>query len=331
MRVAALWRELGLPDGVFQVLPGRGDVGQALTELCDMIFFTGSQSVGREVAACCGQRLVPAVMELGGKSPLIVLADADLPRAARAAIWSAFAHSGQVCIRTERVLVEESVADRFTELCVAEIQELRQGATKPLTEDDEIDVGAMTFAPQMSRVQAQIADAVARGARVAAGGDRRSDLSGRFFQPTLLTGVTSDMAVGRDETFGAVLPIIRVRDAEEALRVANESPFGLSGSIWTRDSARGRRLARRLVAGSVCVNDALVNYFVVEAPLGGVKSSGLGIRHGVEGLHQFCRTETLIEDRPLLRWLSPIVGRQLMFPYRLRTLRLLRWFMRKVY
>jgi acyl-CoA reductase-like NAD-dependent aldehyde dehydrogenase len=139
------------------------------------------------------------------------------------------------------------------------------------------------------------------------------------------------MDVSREETFGPVLPIIRVRDAEEALRVANASPLGLSGSIWTQDAARGRALARRLEVGSVCVNDVLVNYLVVEAPMGGVKSSGLGVRHGPEGLRQFCRLETIIEDHPLLRWVSPFVARQLVFPYRRRTLRVARWLMRKLY
>ncbi len=332
LRIAELWRTLGLPTDIFQVLPGRGDVGQVLGELCDMIFFTGSQNTGRKVAARCGERLIPCVLELGGKSPLIVLSDADLPAAARAAVWSGFAHSGQVCIRTERVLVEESVAERFTELCRIEVEALRQGAAKPPEQDDGIDVGAITFPPQVTRAESQIADAVARGARVIAGGERRKDLGGgTFFRPTILADVTPTMDVSREETFGPVLPIIRVRDAEEALRVANASPLGLSGSIWTRDVARGRALARRLEVGSVCVNDVLVNYFVVEAPLGGVKASGLGVRHGPEGLRQFCRLETIIEDHPLLRWVSPLVARQLMFPYRRRSLRVLRWLMRKLY
>jgi len=262
---------------------------------------------------------------------MVVLADADLPRAARAAAWSAFAHSGQVCIRTERVLVEEPVADRFAALLAAETQALRQGAAPPPLAEEEIDVGAVTFAPQITRVEQQIAEAVGRGARILAGGARRADLPGRFFQPTVLDGVSPDMAVAREETFGPVVPIIRVRDAAEALRVVNDSPFGLSGSVWTRDRAAGRAFARQMVAGSVCVNDVLMNYFVVEAPLGGVKASGLGARHGVEGLRQFCRVETIVEDRPILGLVAPLVQRELMFPYRARTLRLLRWLMRRVY
>jgi acyl-CoA reductase-like NAD-dependent aldehyde dehydrogenase len=182
LRVAELWRTLKLPADVFQVLPGRGDVGQALGDLCDMIFFTGSQNTGQKVAARCGERLIPCVLELGGKSPLIVLSDADLPAAARAAVLSGFAHSGQVCIRTERVLVEESVAEKFTELCRIEVEALRQGAAKPPPEDDAVDVGAMTFPPQLARVESQIADAVARGARViAAASGARISAAARFF------------------------------------------------------------------------------------------------------------------------------------------------------
>jgi acyl-CoA reductase-like NAD-dependent aldehyde dehydrogenase len=332
LRVLALWRKLGLPEGVLEVVPGRGEAGQALVEHADMIFFTGSQAVGRRVAARAGERLVPVVLELGGKSAMIVLADADLPRAAHAAVWSSFAHSGQVCVRTERVLVEEPVAERFIALCAEEMAKLRQGPP-PLPSaghDGGLDVGAITFAPQLDRAAAHVADAVAKGARVVAGGEARGG-PGRFFAPTLLAGATTEMDVMREETFGPVMPVMRVASAEEALRVANDSPLGLTGSVWSRDEARARALARRLESGSVLVNDVLVNYFCVEAPLGGVKASGLGLRHGPEGLRQFCRLETVVEDHPLLGWLSPILQRELTFPYKARTQRLLRRFMKLFY
>jgi acyl-CoA reductase-like NAD-dependent aldehyde dehydrogenase len=332
LRVAALAREAGVPEGVFQVVAGRGDVGEALTAAADMIFFTGSATVGKKVAQAAAARLVPAVLELGGKSPMIVLADADLARAAHAAVWSGFANSGQVCIRTERVIVEAAVADRFVELAAAEIGRLRQAAP-PLGRPDasDVDVGAITFAPQIERAEQHIADAVARGGRVVTGGARRTDLPGRFFAPTLISDATADMAVMREETFAPVLPVMRVADAEAALRAANDSPMGLSGSVWSGDAARAAALARRLEAGSVCVNDVLVNYFCVEAPLGGIKASGIGFRHGPEGLRQFCRLETIVEDHPLLGWLSPLLGRELTFPYKSRTQRLLRRFMRLFY
>jgi acyl-CoA reductase-like NAD-dependent aldehyde dehydrogenase len=334
LRIGALWREAGMPPDVLQVVAGRGDAGAALAAAADMIFFTGSAAVGRNIAAAAGARLAPAVLELGGKSAMIVLADADLPRAAHAAVWSGFAHSGQVCIRTERVFVEEPVAARFVELCAAEVAKLRQGPAPPPhgdRSDVDFDVGAMTFAPQVDNARAQIADAVAKGARVVVGGSSRTDLPGRFFAPTLIADATPEMAVMRDETFGPVLPIMRVPDAETALRLANDSPLGLSGSVWSGDVARARAIARRLESGSVCVNDVLVNYFCVEAPLGGVKASGMGFRHGPEGLRQFCRIETIIEDRAVLGVLSPFVSRQLTFPYQSRVLRVLRWFMRRMY
>jgi acyl-CoA reductase-like NAD-dependent aldehyde dehydrogenase len=332
LRVAELARRAGVPDGVFQVVAGRGDAGAALTAAADMIFFTGSAATGKEVAKAAAARLVPVVLELGGKSPMIVLADADLPRAAHAAVWSAFSNSGQVCIRTERVLVEASVADRFINLAATEIARLRQ-APPPLARPHaaDVDVGAITFAPQMDHADRHIADAVARGGRVVTGGTRRTDLPGRFFAPTLIVDATPEMDVMREETFGPVLPVMRVADAEEALRVANASPMGLSGSVWSGDAGRAVALARRLDAGSVCINDALVNYFIVEAPLGGIKASGMGFRHGPEGLRQFCRIETIVEDRPLLGWLSRLLGRELTFPYSARTQRLLRWVMKRFY
>ena len=195
-----------------------------------------------------------------------------------------------------------------------------------------VDVGAVTFAPQIERAERQIADAVARGGRILTGGARRTDLGGgQFFWPTLIADATADMAVMREETFGPVLPVMRVADAEEALRLANDSPLGLSGSVWSADVGKARALARRIETGSLCVNDALFNYFCVEAPLGGIKASGFGLRHGSEGLRQFCRIETIVEDHPLLGWLSPFIARHLTFPYRARTIRLLRRFMRLFY
>jgi acyl-CoA reductase-like NAD-dependent aldehyde dehydrogenase len=332
LRVAEVWRQAGLPADVFQVVAGRGDAGEAVANAADMVFFTGGAAAGRKVAQAAAARLVPAVLELGGKSAMIVLADADLRRAAQVAVWSGFAGSGQVCVRTERVLVESAVADRFVDLAIEETRKLRQGVPPLGADTPEVDVGAVTFAPQIERAEQQIADALARGARVVTGGGPRTDLGpGRFFGPTLIADATPEMAVMREETFGPVLPVMKVRDAEEAIRVANASPMGLSGSVWSGDVERARALARRMEAGSVCVNDALFNYFCVEAPLGGVKASGIGFRHGPEALRQFCRIETVVEDHPLLGWLSPFVGRQLTFPYRARSQRFLRRFMRWFY
>lgn len=330
LRVERLWREEGLPEGVFQVVVGGVDVGEALVGIADMIHFTGSQATGRKIAQAAAARLVPCVLELGGNSPMIVLADADLERAARAAVWSAFAHSGQVCIRTERLIVEAPIHDRLVQRCVELMAELRQGQDVPEA-DREIDVGAVTFPPQLERAERQIADALRRGARLVAGGARRPELGPGFFAPTLLVDVTPEMEVSRDESFSPVLPVLRAADAEEAIHLANDTAYGLSASIWSGDHARAAALARRLQAGSVCVNDVLVNYFCVEAPLGGIKASGLGVRHGVEGLRQFCRVESIIEDRSVAGKLTPIVARRLQFPYRRKVLRLVERLIRAFY
>ncbi|HEX4354484.1 MAG TPA: aldehyde dehydrogenase family protein, partial [Polyangiales bacterium] len=328
LRIEKLWRAEGLPEALFQVAIGASEVGRALVDSADMVFFTGSERAGREIAKAAAERMVPVILELGGKSAMIVLADADLPRAARAAIWSGFAHSGQVCIRTERVFVEEAIADRFNAACVAELKKLRQG---PSADPDVFDIGAMTFPPQMDRLDQQIADALTRGAKLLHGGARAKDRIGNYFTPTLLADATTEMRVMTEETFGPVLPIMRVKSAEHALRLTNESRLGLSGSIWSRDSARANALARRIESGSVCVNDVLFNYLAVEAPLGGIKHSGLGVRHGAEALRQFCWTESVLEDAPLLGRFSDLVARLLGFPYDRRTLAIARWAMKRLY
>jgi acyl-CoA reductase-like NAD-dependent aldehyde dehydrogenase len=330
MRVLALWRELGLPEDVLQVLPGAADVGQALVERADMIFFTGSERVGRSIAGRCGERLVPCVLELGGKSPFIVLRDADVPRAARAAVWGSFANSGQTCIRPERVIVEAPVAEAFEQACLAEMSRLRQGVD-PGGVQASFDVGAMTFPPQVTHVEELVKDAVDKGAEVRAGGQRRADLPGRFFAPTLLVGVTPQMRIMDEEVFGPLLPIARVDSAEAAVALANRGGKGLAGSVWSADQRRARAVARQLATGGVCVNDVLLNYFVVEAPLGGVKGSGLGFRHGAEALRQFCRTETILENAAVIGRLSGLIAKQLGFPYQSRVLKLLRWVMRRLY
>lgn len=325
LRVEALWREVGLPEHVFQVVLGGPELGSAMVEACDMVFFTGSMDSGRRVAARAGERLVPCVAELGGNSAMIVLADADVSAAARAAVWGAFVGSGQVCIRVERVLVESQIADAFVRAVVAETAKLRLGAGAG------VDMGPVLLASQVERYRRQIDDAVARGARILTGGGPCADLGDRFFAPTVLDGVPADAAVACEETFGPLLPIVRVADAEEALRLSNDSSLGLSGSIWSRDEVRAMALARRLAAGSVCINDVLVNYFVVAAPFGAARGGGLGFRHGPEALRQFCHPQTVVHDRPVLRPLARWVRKQLGFPYRQRVLDVLRWLTRAIY
>jgi len=327
--LADLWARAGNPPDVFRIVTGRGGTGAALVERVDAVMFTGSVATGRRVAARCGERLVPCVLELGGKSPFVVLAGADLERAAEAAAWSSFIHSGQVCVRTERIFVDARVADRFESLLASRVAALRQMPPDP-TGATPHDLGSVTFARQIEVVERHLADALAKGARVLTGGERRRDLPGLFFRPTVLAGATPDMAVMREETFGPLVPVMRVSGPEEALRLANDSHLGLNATVFGR-RAEALAFARRLQAGQAIVNDVLVNYFVVESPLGGWKESGLGVRHGVEGLRQWTRVEAITLGRPLLAPVERFLARQLAFPYEPRFLAVLRRAARLLY
>jgi succinate-semialdehyde dehydrogenase/glutarate-semialdehyde dehydrogenase len=322
LRMEELWRKAGNPPNVFRVVAGRGDAGAALVDLADGIMFTGAVATGRKVAARCGERLVPCVTELGGKSPFLVLEGADLPRAAGSAAWSSFFHSGQACIRTERILVEEAVADEFERLFLERVKALRQEAPDPGGSGEQ-DLGAVTFPRQLEVVARQIEEAVAKGARVALGGKRRAGLAGNFFEPTVLVGATPEMEVVREETFGPLVPVVRVKDAGEALRLANDSHLGLNATVWGPEG-RARELARRIESGNVVVNGALLHYTMVSAPLGGVKASGVGVRHGVEGIREWTRVRAVNVGRPLLGPLDRLVQAKFGFPYDRRVLGLLR-------
>jgi acyl-CoA reductase-like NAD-dependent aldehyde dehydrogenase len=323
-RVLQLWQSEGLPEGVLQLVEGGPEVGAALVDACDGVFFTGSVSIGMQIAGRAGARLIPCVTELGGKSAMLVLADADLQAAARAAVWGAFVGAGQACMRNERVLVEQSVADAFVAMVVEETRKLRVGL-------HGADVGPVMLDAQVERFRSLIANAMALGARLLTGGDLHGDPADRLFAPTVLDHVPAQAAMAREEIFGPVLPIVRVPDVDTAVRLANDSHLGLSGSVWSGDRRRAREIARRVQTGTLCVNDVLVNYFVVGAPLGGTKQSGLGFRHGVETLRQFCTPHTIVEDRALLEPIAQWLRRQLGFPYRDGVLRALRWLARAIY
>ena len=285
--------ECGAPPDVFQVATGAGGTGAALIDHVDMIHFTGSTRTGRKVAVAAAERLIPCSLELGGKDPMIVLRDADVDRAANMAVQWAMANSGQICIAVERVYVEEPVYDEFVEKVVARTRTLRQG---PAGEPGNIDVGAMTFPPQLDTVREHVQDAVDKGAQVLVGG-RTVDCAGQFFEPTVLTGVDHTMKIMTEETFGPTLPIMKVRDADEAVRLANDTRYGLNSSVFSKDIAKGEQVARRLTAGNACVNDALMNYLALEAPFGGSNESGLGARHGSAGIRKYCATQTILITR----------------------------------
>jgi len=222
---------------------------------------------------------------------MIVCDDANLDYAAGGAVAGAFMNTGQYCCGTERVYVADSVADEFTSKVVERVAQLRQGA------DGEFDVGAIFWPRQLEIIEEHMADAVERGAKVLTGGRRNPDLEGLFYEPTVLCDVDHEMKVMRDETFGPILPIMRVADDEEAIALANDSRYGLGGNVWTRDNGRGIRIAQRMQAGSVCINDMTMTYGVQEAPFGGVKQSGIGQVNGETGLKGYCHAEPIIIDR----------------------------------
>ncbi|MDJ0787661.1 MAG: aldehyde dehydrogenase family protein [Myxococcota bacterium] len=312
--VAELFEAAGLPEGVLQCVVGDGGAGAALVASdVDKICFTGSVETGRLVGEECGRRLRPCTLELGGKDAMIVCADADLDRAAGAAVFGAFANSGQVCLSTERVYVVDEVADVFQRKVVERTSALRQGP------GGEADVGAMIHGPQLEIVERQVADAVARGARVLCGGQRNPEWPGLYFEPTVLVDVDHGMDVMREETFGPVLPIMRVRDEDEALMRANDSRYGLSASVFCGDKRRGEQLAGRIESGSAVVNDTgMTPYGIAEAPFGGRKESGVGRVNGEAGLKGYCHTQSIVVDR----WGSK--DEPLWFPYTKRKERLLR-------
>lgn len=290
--VGKLFEEAGLPDDLLIVLQGDGETGAALVEAgVDKITFTGSVRTGREVALACARQLIPATLELGGKDPLIVCADADLNKAAAGAVAGAVFNTGQYCCGTERIYVVESVADAFIEKVVERVRALRQGA------EGEFDVGAMFSENQLEIVETHVSEALANGARALVGGKRNGALKGLYYEPTVLVGVTHGMRIIEEETFGPVLPIIRVRDEEEAVRMANDTSFGLSASVWSRNIKRAERLAVAVDSGSVCINDMSMAYGVLEAPFGGRKKSGLGQVNGDEGLRSYCFAQSVITDR----------------------------------
>ena len=289
---AEILMDAGVPDGVLQVLTGDGETGAALCEAgVDKVCFTGSVATGRKVAAACGERLVPCTLELGGKDPMIVCADADLDSAAGGALAGAYMNTGQYCCGTERVYVVDEVADAFTEKVVERAAALRQGAS------GEFDLGAIFWDRQLEVIERHMADAVEKGATVRVGGRRNPELAGLYYEPTVLTGVDHDMLIMREETFGPILPIMRVRDEEEALRLANDSAYGLSATVWTKDAYKASELAKRIEAGGVCINDMTVTYGCPEAPFGGLKDSGVGQVNGESGLKSYCHALPILSDR----------------------------------
>jgi acyl-CoA reductase-like NAD-dependent aldehyde dehydrogenase len=286
-------RECGCPEEVFQVVVGRGAIGEDLVDLVDVIMFTGSTEVGKRVMERAAKTLTPVALELGGKDPMIVLDDADVERAANAAAFWSMQNAVQTCISVERVYVEEPVHDKFVSLVTDRVKELRQGVDAGF---GSTDVGSFINPPQAEIVQAHVEDAVKKGAKVLTGG-KRLEGEGTFFEPTVLTNVDHSMEAMTEETFGPTLPIMKVRDEAEAVRLANQSQYGLQASVFTQDMGRADRVARQLQAGAVVVNDCNANYSALEAPMGGWKESGIGVRHGAQGIRKYTHPQTIVFTR----------------------------------
>ena len=289
---ADLVAQAGFPKDLLQIVIGYGDTGEALVDHADMIAFTGSVETGKRVMRRASDRLIPVSLELGGKDPMIVLRDADLDRAAGACVWGSLMNSGQTCTSIERVYVEAPVYDAFVDKVVRRVKAMRQGKSA-----DEVDIGCMTSETQLNKVAAQVDEARAKGAKILTGGRRHPGLRGYYYEPTVLVDVDHSMTVMAEETFGPVIPIMRVKDAEEAVRLANDCRYGLGASIFSRDKIAAAGLAEKLDSGAVCVNDSLVNFIVLEAPMGGRKDSGFGYRHGAEGIRKYCQQKTIVVDR----------------------------------
>ena len=290
--VVRAWKEeIGGPD-VLDIVHGVGETGSALVDAVDFVHFTGSGRTGKRVMARAAETLTPVSLELGGKDPMIVLDDADIERAANAAAWGSTWNSGQVCVSVERIYVEEPVYDEFVAKLTGEVGKLRQGA------DDRgygKDVGAMTSPNQIGIVEDHVSDALASGAKALVGG-KRVEGPGDYFEPTVLVDVDHSMKVMREETFGPVVGVMKVRDSEEALRLANDTPYGLSGSVFG-EKARAERVARRTECGAVSINDVSANLLALSLPMGGWKQSGLGARHGEHGIRKYCRAEAIVTAR----------------------------------
>ncbi len=293
LELQSLLHAAGVPASIFQVVVGNGATGAALVHSqIDKLVFTGSVSTGKRIAAVAAERLLPVVLELGGKDPMLVLDDADVDVASSGAVWGAFMNAGQTCLSVERCYVHRNLYEKFLQACVEKTKKLRVGNGM----DSATDVGPMIHERQLRIVESHVEDAVSRGARLLTGGHRLAEVGQNFYQPTVLADVNHEMRIMREETFGPVLPVMPFDTDEEVIALANDSEYGLAASIWTRDNARGEKMARRIQAGTIMINDVVSCFGISEAPHGGVKSSGLGRTHGRFGLQEMVRLKYVDSD-----------------------------------
>jgi len=291
--IEKLFADAGFPRDLVTVVQGGGEAGQALIDASpDKVMFTGSVTTGKRVAEACAKNLIPSVLELGGKDAMIVLADANMEVASSGAVWGSYTNCGQVCLSVERLFVEESVAERFTALCTEKTKKLRLGPGS----DPSTDVGPLIRPQHVQRMSDLVHDAVSHGAKVLCGGGPCPALGPNFFEPTVITNVDSTMKLFQEETFGPILAVQTVRDVDEAIACANDSPFSLAASVWTSNKQRGKAIASRLRAGAVMVNDAISYFGIAEAPHGGCGASGWGRTHGNAGLLEMVQTKYVVHD-----------------------------------
>ncbi|MET0454322.1 MAG: aldehyde dehydrogenase family protein [Mycobacterium sp.] len=284
------WIDSGAPD-VMAIVQGAREAVEAVVDNSDYVQFTGSSATGAKVMERAARKLTPVSLELGGKDPMIVLEDADVALAAHAAVWGAMFNAGQTCVSVERVYVLEQVYDQFVDAVVRDVKNLKMGA------GEGYDFGAQIDDSQVSVTERHVADAVAKGAKVLTGGVRPAG-PGSFYPPTVLVGVDHSMTCMTEETFGPTLPIMKVSSVAEAVRLANDSPYGLSASVFSSDAERANDVALELDCGAVNINDVISNLMCTTAPMGGWKTSGIGARFGgADGLRKFCRQESVIAPR----------------------------------
>ncbi len=300
LKIGELFEKAGLPENVLTIVSGGGTVGAALVtggpdnSRVDKIMFTGSVATGKKIAAVAAESLTPVVLELGGKDPMIVCRDADLEMAARAAVWGAFTNSGQACSSVERVYVHNSVREEFTRKVVEKTLQLTQN----FGHDADTEVASMSSERQLKIVEDHVADFRAEGAEILTGGTRNAGFKdGVFFEPTVIGGASNDMRGMREETFGPTMPIAVFDDEREAVRLANDTEFGLTASVWTRDISRGRLLAEQIRAGTVMVNEVLYTHGIGQTPWGGFKHSGYGRTHGRLGLMELVAPQHIHTNR----------------------------------
>ncbi len=304
--------EAGIDPNLFRVVTGLGPTGAAVIDsMPDHVLFTGSVNTGRRIGVACAERFISYTLELGGKAPAVVLDDADVERAAQAITWGGFANAGQICASVERVYATPGIYPKLVDRVTDHVAALRVGAPA----GNDVEVGAMTFPRQRDIVQRLVADAKDKGARITTGGEIPEDNKGLFYRPTVIADCTEDMAVMTEEIFGPVVPMMKVGDVNEAVRLANDSKLGLGAYVFTRDRERGRQLAEKLQVGSVMINDVLAHAGMAEMPWSGVKESGLGVVRSERGLRELCHAQHVNEER--FAW--PLSRELYWFPYSPRT------------